>query len=176
MFLFLFLFSPFWCWSILVENHSLVDNLPPIKKAPPRKRDLKIEVPNHRIQDLSCGSECRPSVRQSSSSGVNPRGGWIQSKWPNDAEQHSYPLPLPPGAMSKSAPVTPSISPANSPSPPSCSSGRAENVRSQGTCWKKGKLIGRGPLGNVYLGFNRWVMLLSSLSMPFIFFLRFFHS
>lgn len=169
--MFLFLFSPnFWCWSILVEDRSLVDNLSPIKKAPTRKRDLKIEVPKLRIQDLSCSSECRPSVRQSPSTatGVNSRGGGIQSKWANDAEQQSYPLPLPPGAVSKSAPVTPTISAANS--PPSCSSERAENVTTPGTCWKKGKLIGRGPLGNVYLGFNRWDMLLSSLSMPLFFF------
>jgi hypothetical protein len=36
------------------------------------------------------------------------------------------------------------------------SPGRAENPTSPGSRWKKGKLLGRGTFGHVYLGFNRY--------------------
>ncbi|KAL8516681.1 hypothetical protein ACS0TY_015081 [Phlomoides rotata] len=70
----------------------------------------------------------------------------------DDAKQESYPLPLPPTVISNSSHVSPSA--AKLPSPPSRSPQGAENVKSPGTSWKKGKLIGKGPLGDVYLGFN----------------------
>jgi hypothetical protein len=36
------------------------------------------------------------------------------------------------------------------------SPGRAENPTSPGSRWKKGKLLGRGTFGHVYVGFNRY--------------------
>ncbi|KAH6783950.1 Protein kinase superfamily protein [Perilla frutescens var. hirtella] len=103
----------------------------------------RLLIRNH-LQDLSCSKEY-----------VSQRVGGIHSKsetkWSNGAKQQSYPLPLPPGALPNSSPVSPA---AKSPSTPSRSPERAENAKSPGTSWKKGKLIGRGLLGNVYLGFN----------------------
>lgn len=48
-------------------------------------------------------------------------------------------LPLPPGSPS-------------SPSSPLSTSSRPDNTLSN---WKKGKLLGRGTFGHVYMGFNR---------------------
>ncbi|XP_074309018.1 mitogen-activated protein kinase kinase kinase 3-like [Silene latifolia] len=54
-----------------------------------------------------------------------------------------HPLPLPPGSPS---------------SPPSLPNGRAglviENAQNSLSKWKKGRLLGRGTFGHVYLGFN----------------------
>lgn len=67
-----------------------------------------------------------------------------KAKWADDAKQPSYPLPLPPTAKS-------------------AAESRAENVESP---WKKGKLLGKGPLGEVYVGFNR--LYISSHSSIFV--------
>lgn len=116
---------------------------------------MKIEVPKFRFQDVSCSSECRRKVSpRTASPSVSPRSGGMYSM--SETKQQSYPLPLPPGAVSKSPPVSPTIPAAKSPAAPLRSPEGAENVKSP---WKKGKLIGRGPLGNVYLGFNRCALL-----------------
>ncbi|CAN4087718.1 unnamed protein product [Withania somnifera] len=78
----------------------------------------------------------------------------LQTSWPDDGRPQSHPLPLPPLTISNSSPFSHSNSVATSPSV-SRSPGRAENLASPGSRWKKGKLLGRGTFGHVYVGFNR---------------------
>ncbi|XP_051122744.1 mitogen-activated protein kinase kinase kinase YODA-like [Andrographis paniculata] len=88
---------------------------------------------------------------------LHPRAGGglseSQSNWHDDAKQQSHRLPLPLIAV----PSPPSFSHQNSavtsPSVPR-SPGRPENVVSPGPRWKKGRLLGRGTFGHVYVGFN----------------------
>ncbi|KAM3381985.1 mitogen-activated protein kinase kinase kinase YODA [Capsicum galapagoense] len=77
----------------------------------------------------------------------------LQTSWPDDGRLQSHPLPLPPLTISNSLPFSHSNSVATSPSVPR-SPGRAENLASPGSRWKKGKLLGRGTFGHVYVGFN----------------------
>ncbi|KAK9143789.1 hypothetical protein Syun_013189 [Stephania yunnanensis] len=85
---------------------------------------------------------------------LHPRAGGAStetsSNWQDEVKQQSHRLPLPPN----SAPFSPSNSTATmSPSVPR-SPGRAENPSSPGSRWKKGRLLGRGTFGHVYVGFN----------------------
>jgi len=59
-----------------------------------------------------------------------------------DAKSQCHPLPLPPGSPT---------------SPPSLPGTRTTGATDNSTLskWKKGKLLGRGTFGHVYLGFNR---------------------
>ncbi|KAI4317105.1 hypothetical protein L6164_025009 [Bauhinia variegata] len=61
----------------------------------------------------------------------------------DDGRSQCHPLPLPPGSPT---------------SPSALSNGRATRVLENTPCnlskWKKGKLLGRGTFGHVYLGFN----------------------
>ncbi|XP_059661807.1 mitogen-activated protein kinase kinase kinase YODA-like isoform X2 [Cornus florida] len=77
----------------------------------------------------------------------------FSTNWPDDGKQQSHRLPLPPISTSISCPFSPSYSPATTPAVPR-SPGRAENPTSPGSQWKKGRLLGRGTFGHVYLGFN----------------------
>ena len=90
---------------------------------------------------------------------IHPRAGGIptdsQTSWPDEKQTHR--LPLPPVAISN-APFSHSNSAATSPSVPR-SPGRADNPASPGSRWKKGKLLGRGTFGHVYVGFNRYISL-----------------
>ncbi|PSS04377.1 Mitogen-activated protein kinase kinase kinase [Actinidia chinensis var. chinensis] len=72
---------------------------------------------------------------------------------PDDGKQQSHRLPLPPVTISNSSPFSHPNSAATSPSVPR-SPGRAENPTSPSSRWKKGKLLGRGTFGHVYVGFN----------------------
>ncbi|CAK7335562.1 unnamed protein product [Dovyalis caffra] len=72
---------------------------------------------------------------------------------PNDGKQQSHRLPLPPITISNTCPLSPTYSTATSPSVPR-SPNRMENPTSPGSRWKKGRLLGRGSFGDVYLGFN----------------------
>lgn len=84
---------------------------------------------------------------------IHPRAGGIPTEsqtWPDEKQTHR--LPLPPVAISN-APFSHSNSAATSPSVPR-SPGRADNPASPGSRWKKGKLLGRGTFGHVYVGFN----------------------
>lgn len=83
-------------------------------------------------------------------------GGYIetQSNWPEDAKQQSHRLPLPPITISNASSFLHQNSAVTSPSVPR-SPGRTENLTSPGSRWKKGKLLGRGTFGHVYVGFNR---------------------
>ncbi|XP_059629235.1 mitogen-activated protein kinase kinase kinase YODA-like isoform X2 [Cornus florida] len=76
-----------------------------------------------------------------------------QTNWPDDGKQQSHRLPLPPISISGPSLFSHSNSAATSPSIPR-SPGRAENPTSPSSCWKKGKLLGRGSFGHVYVGFN----------------------
>lgn len=70
-----------------------------------------------------------------------------------DVKQKSHRLPLPPVTISNPLPFSQSNSAATSPSVPR-SPGRSDNLPSPGSRWKKGKLLGRGSFGHVYVGFN----------------------
>lgn len=89
---------------------------------------------------------------------IHPRAGGSESQgyWPDDAKQQSHRLPLPPITISSPSPFSHPNSALASPSVPR-SPGRAESLASPGSRWKKGKLLGRGTFGHVYVGFNRLV-------------------
>ncbi|MFS8001252.1 putative mitogen-activated protein kinase kinase kinase STE-STE11 family [Helianthus anomalus] len=80
---------------------------------------------------------------------LHPRAGGAAE----DVKQKSHRLPLPPVTISNSLPFSQSNSAATSPSVPR-SPGRSDNLPSPGSRWKKGKLLGRGSFGHVYVGFN----------------------
>ncbi|KAL8217924.1 hypothetical protein R6Q57_021297 [Mikania cordata] len=88
---------------------------------------------------------------------LHPRAGGAtiepQNNRPEDMKQKSHRLPLPPVTISNSLPFSQSNSAATSPSV-SRSPGRPDNLPSPGSRWKKGKLLGRGSFGHVYVGFN----------------------
>ncbi|KAK9724659.1 hypothetical protein RND81_05G090400 [Saponaria officinalis] len=65
----------------------------------------------------------------------------------------SHPLPLPPIIIPNSSPFSHGNSAATSPSVPR-SPTRGDNLPSPVSRWKKGRLLGRGTFGHVYLGFN----------------------
>ncbi|KAI3713412.1 hypothetical protein L1987_71989 [Smallanthus sonchifolius] len=78
------------------------------------------------------------------------------ANWPHDAvnrKQQIHQLPLPPLAMSNTGPYSPSYSTRIMPMVPK-SPVRADLFASHGSHWKKGRLLGRGTFGQVYLGFN----------------------
>ena len=62
-------------------------------------------------------------------------------------EGECHPLPLPPGS-----PTSPSSS-----LPSTRANGITEHTTGNLSKWKKGKLLGRGTFGHVYLGFNRYL-------------------
>ncbi|GER33060.1 protein kinase superfamily protein [Striga asiatica] len=72
---------------------------------------------------------------------------------PDDGRNRSHPLPLPPLQICNPSPFIPSYSPATSPKLPR-SPGRTDNSSSLASRWKKGRPLGRGTFGQVYLGFN----------------------
>ncbi|KAG9146267.1 hypothetical protein Leryth_007967 [Lithospermum erythrorhizon] len=72
--------------------------------------------------------------------------------WLDEGKQSGH-LPLPPLAISDSSIFYHSNSSVTSPSLQR-SPGRVENLSSPGSRWKKGKLLGSGAYGHVYVGFN----------------------
>ncbi|XP_031401194.1 mitogen-activated protein kinase kinase kinase 3-like isoform X2 [Punica granatum] len=62
--------------------------------------------------------------------------------WQEECRSSSHPLPLPPGSPTSPSSVL-------SPRMPSL-----ENPNSNVSKWKRGKLLGQGTFGNVYIGFN----------------------
>ncbi|KAL2324553.1 hypothetical protein Fmac_023611 [Flemingia macrophylla] len=87
---------------------------------------------------------------------IHPKAGGThtesQTGWVEDGKQQTHRLPLPPLTVTNSSPFSHSNSAATSPSMPR-SPARADNS-SSGSRWKKGKLLGSGSFGHVYLGFN----------------------
>jgi len=65
----------------------------------------------------------------------------------DEGRSECHPLPLPPGS-----PTSPSSVLSNSITRPN---GVLESATSNVSKWRKGKLLGRGTFGHVYLGFNR---------------------
>ncbi|CAL1401010.1 unnamed protein product [Linum trigynum] len=117
-----------------------------------------------------CSPECSPipSPRMTSpgpssriQSGAvtpqHPRAGGGLAESPKgrheDTKQQSHRLPVPPITISNTCPFSPAYSAATSPSLPR-SPNRAENPTSPGSRWKKGRPLGRGTFGDVFLGFN----------------------
>lgn len=117
-----------------------------------------------------CSPECSPlpSPRMTSpgpssrihSGTVTPRAGGpsaeLSTAWPEDGRQQSHRLPLPPVIIPSPPSFTPSYSAQTSPRIPR-SPARMDNSPTVGSRWKKGRLLGRGTFGHVYLGFNRLV-------------------
>ncbi|XWS48458.1 hypothetical protein CRYUN_Cryun13aG0079100 [Craigia yunnanensis] len=88
---------------------------------------------------------------------IHPRSAGTATEshtsWHDDGKQQSHRLPLPPVTISNFSSFSHSNSTATSPAV-SRSPGRAENPVNPGSRWKKGKLLGRGTFGHVYVGFN----------------------
>ncbi|KAF5731182.1 hypothetical protein HS088_TW19G00787 [Tripterygium wilfordii] len=88
---------------------------------------------------------------------IHPRAGGMaiesQASWPDDGKLQSHRLPLPRGTVYTSSPFSHPNSAVASPTVPR-SPGRAENPTSPGSRWKKGKLLGIGTFGDLYVGFN----------------------
>lgn len=70
-----------------------------------------------------------------------------------DGRSECHPLPLPPGS-----PTSPSSLPNMR------GNGLLENSTANRFKWKRGKLLGRGTFGHVYLGFNRYWLFFFSFS------------
>lgn len=135
-------------------------------------------------QHSRCSPECSPipsprltspgpssRIHSGAVTPLHPRaGGATESpaNWPDDGKQQSHRLPLPPLAISNTCPFSPSYSTGTTPVPRSPS--RAENPTSPGSRWKKGRLLGRGTFGHVYLGFNRFVQKGNICSLNFFLF------
>ncbi|XP_059640260.1 mitogen-activated protein kinase kinase kinase YODA [Cornus florida] len=117
-----------------------------------------------------CSPECSPipsprmtspgpssRIQSGAVTPLHPRAGGGNTEsptnWPDDGKQQSHRLPLPPITISNSCPFSHSFSTSTTPVVPR-SPGRAENPTSPGSRWKKGRLLGRGTFGHVYLGFN----------------------
>ena len=91
---------------------------------------------------------------------IHPRAGVsgteTHASWGDDGKQQRHRLPLPPVVIPSPAPFSHGNSAATSPSVPR-SPARGDNPPSPGSRWKKGRLLGRGTFGHVYLGFNRLI-------------------
>ncbi|KAI7742310.1 hypothetical protein M8C21_012000 [Ambrosia artemisiifolia] len=124
-------------------------------------------------QHSRCSPECSPipsprmtspgpssRIQSGSVTPLHPRAGGsnmdLSPNWHDDVatgRQQSHRLPLPPVIMSNTGPYSPSYSTGTTPTVPR-SPGRADLLASHGSRWKKGRLLGRGTFGHVYLGFN----------------------
>nr|XP_043640067.1 mitogen-activated protein kinase kinase kinase YODA-like [Erigeron canadensis] len=124
-------------------------------------------------QHSRCSPECSPipsprmtspgpssRIQSGSVTPLHPRAGGssidLPTHWPDDAvngKQQTHRLPLPPLNISITGPYSPSYSTGTTPTVPR-SPGRADLLASHGSRWKKGRLLGRGTFGHVYLGFN----------------------
>ncbi|CAH2048192.1 unnamed protein product [Thlaspi arvense] len=117
-----------------------------------------------------CSPECSPvpsprmtspgpssRIQSGAVTPLHPRAGGSTTGSPtrrlDDNKQESHRLPLPPLLISNTCPFSPTYSAATSPSVPR-SPARAEATVSPGSRWKKGRLLGMGSFGHVYLGFN----------------------
>ncbi|XP_062074346.1 mitogen-activated protein kinase kinase kinase YODA [Humulus lupulus] len=122
-------------------------------------------------QHSRCSPECSPipsprmispgpssRIHSGAVTPLHPRSGGTAAESPtgkpDDGRQQSHRLPLPPLITTNSSPFSPTYSASTTPTVPR-SPGRAENPTSPGSRWKKGRLLGRGTFGHVYLGFNR---------------------
>ncbi|XP_076913656.1 mitogen-activated protein kinase kinase kinase YODA-like [Bidens hawaiensis] len=124
-------------------------------------------------QPSRCSPECSPApspkmtsagpssrTQSGSVTPLHPRAGGSNMdspvNWSDDAingKQQTHRLPLPPVHMANPGPYSPSYSTGTTPTVPR-SPNRAEVLGSNGPRWKKGRLLGSGSFGHVYLGFN----------------------
>lgn len=107
-------------------------------------------------------------IHSGSVSPLHPRAGGMAPESPTNCrldetkkQTHKLPLPPPPINICNSSPFSPNNTMANNPVTIPKSPGRTENPPSPGSRWKKGKLLGRGTFGHVYVGFNRYIFDLS---------------
>ncbi|OIV93548.1 hypothetical protein TanjilG_28705 [Lupinus angustifolius] len=109
--------------------------------------------PSHTMKSLSPSSKiCRASttpMRQRARNAIEES----DTRHPEDVKQQTHPLPLPLITITSPSPFSPSYS-APSTHSAARSPARRQNPTSPGSHWKKGKLLGRGTFGHVYLGFN----------------------
>lgn len=114
-------------------------------------------IPSPRMTSPGPGSR----VQSGAVTPIHPRaagpGSEAHASWGDDGKQQSHRLPLPPVAIPIPSPFSHGNSAATSPSVPR-SPARGENLPSPTSRWKKGRLLGRGTFGHVYLGFNRWLL------------------
>ncbi|KAL2634923.1 hypothetical protein R1flu_006402 [Riccia fluitans] len=98
-------------------------------------------------------------VQSGTVSPLHPRAGVpgapdSPTSWHEDAKTSAHPLPLPPQAPG-GPPLASSPSVSAIPSPTAGRSGRGDIMPGNApTRWQKGKLLGTGTFGNVYVGFN----------------------
>ncbi|KAB2621062.1 mitogen-activated protein kinase kinase kinase YODA [Pyrus ussuriensis x Pyrus communis] len=121
-------------------------------------------------QHIRCSPECSPipsprmtspgpnsRIQSGAATPLHPRSGGpaaeLPTSRPDDVKQKSHRLPLPPITITKTCPFSPSYSATTTPTVPR-SPNRVEHPTSPGSQWKKGRLLGRGTFGHVYLGFN----------------------
>lgn len=104
-------------------------------------------VGDNRMSPLS-RSPVRSRAPTTTPSPLHPRfvGGSLDSPTGklDDAKSECHRLPLPPSSPT---------SPPALPNPRTCVT---EGLSGNLSKWKRGKLLGRGTFGHVYLGFNRW--------------------
>lgn len=123
-------------------------------------------------QHNRCSPECSPipsprmispgpssRIHSGAVTPLHPRAGGAAAESPtsrpDNGKHQSHRLPLPPIAIANISPFSPTYSSSTTPTPSvPRSPGRAENPTSPGSRWKKGRLLGRGTFGHVYLGFN----------------------
>ncbi|XP_047321811.1 mitogen-activated protein kinase kinase kinase YODA [Impatiens glandulifera] len=103
-------------------------------------------IPSPRLTSPGPGSR----IHSGAVTPLHPRAGGAVNE---EGKQQNHRLPLPPISIMNTSPFSHSNSAATSPSVPR-SPGRAENPTSPCSRWKKGKLLGRGTFGHVYVGFN----------------------
>ncbi|XP_031503374.1 mitogen-activated protein kinase kinase kinase YODA-like [Nymphaea colorata] len=89
---------------------------------------------------------------------LHPRAGGAGPEsppgWQEEGKQQCHKLPLPPPLVIPNPSLLCSSNTTATNSSVPRSPGRAENPPSPGSRWKKGKLLGRGTFGHVYLGFS----------------------
>ncbi|XP_031483007.1 mitogen-activated protein kinase kinase kinase YODA-like [Nymphaea colorata] len=90
---------------------------------------------------------------------LHPRAGGAgpesPTSWQDEGKQQQcHKLPLPPLIISNANPFCSSNALTTTSSSLPRSPGKAENPPSPGLRWKKGKLLGRGTFGHVYVGFS----------------------
>lgn len=105
----------------------------------PRFNGPSLDSPNKECHPLPLP----PGSPTSSSNLQNPRSSGLTDPLPLHRSADSLPLPPHPGSPTSSSNLQSSRS-----------SGWTENLHGQLSKWKKGKLLGRGTFGHVYLGFN----------------------
>ncbi|XP_072955992.1 mitogen-activated protein kinase kinase kinase YODA isoform X1 [Typha angustifolia] len=110
-------------------------------------------IPSPRMTSPGPGSR----IHSGAVSPLHPRAGGTAPESPTSRHgegKQTHRLPLPPISISNGSPFPPNNSASNSHLSIPRSPGRTDNPPSPGSRWKKGKLIGRGTFGHVYVGFN----------------------